>query len=306
MSPARKQKNPYGLIVLGFGLIIISALFMLMRGAIKYPGPQSVEKSISRMGVSDYITSAPEGKRIGIQPILPSPPRGVPIDTERKITKTATLNLLVDRAEIAAEVISNIAKLYGGFVTQSQIYERDGAKTGSITIQVRAASFDRALAEIKTVAREVESEVIHASDVTEQYVDLETRLLNLKAQEKQYLAILKTAKTVEDTLNVTQYLNQARSEIDQIEGQLQYLSNQVDMAYIEATLIAESEVKVFGIRWKPLTIVKQSLRAMLEGVAGYINTIIALFFYLPVLILWGATFFGVIFIGGKIITKLKR
>lgn len=302
MVSTRKKLHPYGLITLGISLIAANALFMLAKGrapiALPVFAPSMIEKGIA----GDTITyeTAPERSSIII------PPRGVPVNTERKITKTAALDLLVERAETTAGQIADIAKKHGGFVVQSQIYEKEEAKTGTITIKVLAASFERALGEIKAAAIDVERETINASDVTEHYVDFETRLENLKAQEKQYLAILKTAKTVADTLNVTQYLNQVRGEIDQIKGQLQYLANQVDMSEISATLTAESEVKVFGVRWKPLLVLKQSLQTMLTGISAYIDAMIAILFYLPVLILWGATI-GVVVLGvWKIIFAIKR
>lgn len=302
MVSTRKKLHPYGLIALGIGLIAANALFMLAKGKepITLPvfAPSMIEKGIA--GDTAAYDNVQERSSIII------PPRGIPANTERKITKTATLDLLVERAEITAGQIADIAKKYGGFVIQSQIYEKGEAKTGTITIKVPAASFERALGEIKSAAINVERETINASDVTDHYVDFATRLENLKAQEKQYLAILKTAKTVEDTLNVTQYLNQVRGEIDQIKGQLQYLANQVDMSEISATLTAESEVKIFGIRWKPLLVLKQSLQAMLTGISAYIDAMIALFFYLPVLILWGATI-GVVVLGvWKIVFAIKR
>jgi hypothetical protein len=44
----------------------------------------------------------------------------------------------------------------------------------------------------------VETEKIEAQDVTPQYTGQEANLHNLKAEEQQYLLILKQAKTVKD------------------------------------------------------------------------------------------------------------
>lgn len=303
MSPVRKQPPPYGLMFLGAALIILSTLFMLVRG-VSMRGTAGLDalpynESVMRDSMMETMP-----KNTVMFPILPG--RGVPSGTERKVTKNASLELVVDQAEYAADAIALVANSYGGFVTARNLYEQGDTKTGTITVRVPSSDFEKALNEIKDIANEVRKETVVADDVTEQYVDLEARLKILDAQEKRYLAILKNAKTVEDTLKVTQYLNQVRSEIDQMSGQLEYLKNQVNMSSIEVTLLAEKDIEVFGIRWQPLLVLKESLRAMLDGIAGYVNAIIAIFFYLPVLLLWGATIFVVVYAGWKIIVKVKK
>lgn len=301
MSPSRKHQNPYGLIALGVLLIAISAFFMVSRSASRaVPGGFADRASLARDALFEGV--AP----IETSSLLPPIPRGTPKDTERKITKNGSLDLVVASAERATEKIAAIAKEKNGFVAESQIYEKNDAKTGVINIRVPAMLFESAFTEIKQTALEVTRENTNASDMTEQHADLEARIVILKAQEKQYLAILKTARTVEDSLNVTQYLNQVRSEIDQLEGQLQYLASQVDMAAISATLTEEANVEIFGLRWKPLVTLKQSFRAMLDGIAEYVNVMIALFFYLPVILLWGATIGVVLLVIWKIIELARK
>jgi hypothetical protein len=53
---------------------------------------------------------------------------------------------------------------------------------------------------------------MEAEDVTRQYVDEQAHLRNLRAQEAQYLTILKQAKTVKDTLDISEKLNAVRAD----------------------------------------------------------------------------------------------
>jgi len=210
--------------------------------------------------------------------------------TKRKVIKNGSLSLLVKKAEEVAESIQSIAERLNGFVQSSQVYEiSSGVKSGSVTIRVPADRFNEAMDEIKALAVKVERETTNASDVTEQFIDLEARLLNLKAEEAQYLEIMKSADTVEDTLKVVQRLQSARGRIEQIEGQLKYLSRQVDMSTISVSLTSEADLEVFGIRWRPLFVMKQAFRDMLSGLTGYVDAMINIIFRLPVLILWVVT-----------------
>ena len=64
---------------------------------------------------------------------------------------------------------------------------------GTLTIRVPAARFEEARAEIRKLGLRVESEKIDAQDVTRQYVDQDASIRNLRAEEAQYLTILKQA-----------------------------------------------------------------------------------------------------------------
>ena len=221
--------------------------------------------------------------------------------TQRKVIKNGSLSLFVKKAEEVADRIKGVAEKLSGFVSDSRIYEVSaGIKSGSITIRVPADKFDEAMREIKTFAVKVESENVNASDVTEQFIDLEARLKNLKAEEEQYIQIMKRAVTVEDTLNVAQRLSDVRGRIEQIEGQLQYLSRQVDMSTITVDLTAEEDVEVFGVRWRPLFVAKQAFRNMLTGLTRYVDAMIGFVFNIPLILLWLATF-G---IGGFIVWRV--
>ena len=85
--------------------------------------------------------------------------------------------------------------------------------------------------------------------MTKDYVDREAQLRNLRAQEAQYLGILKQAKTVKDTLQVSDKLNDVRSEIEQQQAEFEALSKQVEMVALSVSVRAEADVQAFGLRW---------------------------------------------------------
>lgn len=227
--------------------------------------------------------------------------------TARKIVKNGSLSLFVEDVEVAADAIKGVAKQYDGFVSDVRVYEASSnTKVGNVTIRVPADRFDQAMEDIKGFATEVEDERVSTRDVTEQYIDLEARLSNLRSQERQYVSILERAFTVEDILKVTQQLNSVRSSIERMEGQLQVLARQVDMSTIVVSLTADADAEIFGIRWKPLLEVKRSFRSMLTSVTSYVNVMIRIVFLLPALFLWFITTAFVIVIVWRIIGWLRR
>ena len=225
---------------------------------------------------------------------------------DRKVIRNGSLSLLVKKTEEAANQIKSFAKDLGGFVENANIYEvSDTSKEGTVTIRVPADKFDATINRIKELAIRVESEEINAQDVTEMFVDLEAQLKNLKAAEAQYLVVLKQAYKVEDILKVHERLTVVRDSIERLEGRLKYLSSQVDMSSITVSLTEEADVQVFGIIWRPLTSLKQAFRDMLEGLTGYVDSIIGFIFSLPVLILWLVTIIAGLWVVLKVFRFVK-
>jgi DnaJ-domain-containing protein 1 len=227
--------------------------------------------------------------------------------SNRKVVKNGSLTLLVKKAEETAALAANIAERMGGFVQGSNIYVgSSGTKSGSVTIRIPATRFDEAMAEMKKSAIEVQRENIDARDVTEQFVDLEARLKNLRAEEEQYQEIMTHAVTIENTLSVASHLHDVRGRIEQIDGQLQYLSHQVEMSLISISLTEEADAQVFGIRWRPLVSAKQALHSMLGVLAGSFDVLLALVIYLPVIVLWLVIALVVVVVGSRITRIVKR
>lgn len=227
--------------------------------------------------------------------------------SDRKIVKNGSLSLLVKKVEDAASVVASIAEQSEGFVQSSNVYEGvSGSKSGSITIRVPSLYFDETVAELKKIAVEVQRESSDARDVTEQFIDLEARLKNLRAEESQYQEIMKRAVTIENTLSVASRLYDVRGRIEQVEGQLQYLSDETDMSLITISLTEEADAKVFGFRWRPLVSAKFALYSMLGALAGSFDVILALVIYIPVVALWFAVAFVVVMVGSRIINIIKQ
>lgn len=229
------------------------------------------------------------------------------ITTEgRKVSYTGELSLFVDNAAETTEKITHIADDMEGFVTQSRVYESSShTKAGNITIQVPATRFRDAMNALKGLAVEVESESITKTDVTDQYVDMEKRLRSLRGDEMHVLEIQKRANTVEEILSVRRHLNDLQSQIEGYEGQLKYITGKVAMSSITAQLTAEADVKVFGIRWRPLYTAKKSLRGLVAGVANYIDWLIWFILLLPVMLLWGGSIVLLILVIWKILLWLR-
>jgi len=224
------------------------------------------------------------------------------VDKERRIVRTSSVDLVVKKPAETAEKIRLLAEGVGGFLVSYQISGGDYADRGSLAIRVPAERFEEARAQIRKLALRVEFENLDAQDVTRQYVDQAANLRNLRAEEVQYLSILKQAGTVKDTLEVTQKLSDVRSKIEQQQAEFESLAKQIETVSITISLGTEAEARVFGLNWRPLYQLKLALREGLQALGNYALAMTDFVFMLPAVLLWLVT----IVVGAAIGWKLLR
>jgi len=208
---------------------------------------------------------------------------------DRKAIRTGSMDVIAKNPRDVSEKIRQIAERAGGFLVSDEIFGNQDASSASMQIRIPENKFEEVRNEIRTLGLRVESEKLQSEDVTKQYVDQVARLRNLRAQEAQYLGILKQAKTVKDTLEVSDELNAVRGEIEQQQAEFDSLSKQVETVALTVTLRAEADARIFGLNWRPLYQFKVAARQGLDSVGDYAASMSAFLFYLPTVLLWLAT-----------------
>ena len=170
---------------------------------------ESEEVEVARQ-VSDEVETPLAGD--GVMPSLPA--------QQRIIIRTVDMQLTVSDVAAAVDQVAALAGRSGGWVVSSDRSARHG---GYISIRVPAGSLDSAVVRLRELALEVESEISTSQDVTDEYVDIQSRLKGLRATEDRLLEIMRQADKVEDALNVQLELSNLQTRIEQIEGRIKYL-----------------------------------------------------------------------------------
>jgi hypothetical protein len=233
------------------------------------------------------VSAVQEGPAAALVPAsASSAAKGSSASADRKIVRTCVLELMVKSPAEAAEQIRIMAEALGGYIETSQIGGSKEAPTADLTIRVPASRLEETKGGIRKLAVRVDAEKTDAQDVTRQYVDMEARLRNLRAEEAQYLTLLKSAYKVDDLLAVTQKLNEVRGEIEQQQAEFQTLSKQVETVAITIALRSLADADVLGFNWRPLYRLKLAARDGIDALADYAATMAGILFYLPVVLAW--------------------
>ncbi len=206
--------------------------------------------------------------------------------SNRLVIRTATQSMVVERVDVAEARIRQIAAERGGYVLSSQSSGEEEARSATITIKVPAERFDETLATLGGLAQQIDSQQIEGQDVTDEFVDLESRLRNLRALEARLLTFLEEARNVEDSLRVSQELSNTQGEIERVQGRITYLRESAALATITVSLrsVVVPSLATTSAEWSPLRTARGALSGVITFGQELITLAIVVAVWLPV---WG-------------------
>lgn len=216
-------------------LVIFTAILMLTFSACENKSDNEIQtqKSNDESG-TNYDKSAPMTMET-LQKETGQSNRTQPdekIDaSKRLVIKSGKMSLEVDKYDEAEAKITEITNKYGGNISSSaSSMSSSGKKQGTITVRIPADKFDGFVTEVSQTGK-VMSQNINASDVTEEYIDLEARLKTQKELEQRLYDLLKTKTSgLSDILEIENKLADVRSKIESTEGRMKFLMSQASFS----------------------------------------------------------------------------
>lgn len=163
----------------------------------------------------------------------------------RLVIKDADISLLVEDTAEAVDQIVTLAVTQEGWIISSNITsfgyadpngDLQQAQRGTIEIRVPSQQFETTLDQIKSLAIEVSAETVTGQDVSDQVVDLNSQLSNLRAAEAQLQVFMEAAANTDEVLRIYDLLVEKRGEISVVEGRLNFLTESAAYSSITTTL----------------------------------------------------------------------
>ena len=156
---------------------------------------------------------------------------------ERMIIHNAIIRTNVKELAKAQSNIEQKVKEYGGYIVESNVYkEDDQTSSGHMIVRIPEKHFETFLSDAEGEASKVLERNVTGQDVTEQYVDLTSRLKSKRIVEERLLTFMKGAEKTEDLLKISSDLAKVQEEIEVIVGKMKYLENQASFSTIELTM----------------------------------------------------------------------
>ncbi|MGD1995712.1 MAG: DUF4349 domain-containing protein [Anaerolineae bacterium] len=194
---------------------------------------------------------------------------------ERLVIRTANLDLVVADTEEAIEGVQALARELGGYVVSLNTRQYQEGVQANVTLRVPAESFDEALEGLRDLATTVQGESISGRDVTEEYVNLDSRLRHLQAKEEQLLEFLDEAEDTEAVLAVYEHLSATQQEIERVTGQIEYMENQADLATVTVSLTPDALAQPLEVGgWNLPGTLRDAIEALLSVVEVVVKGLI--------------------------------
>jgi hypothetical protein len=203
---------------------------------------------------------------------------------DRKVIRNAELEVVATDVASATRQDRDVVTDHGGYLASSSTRATGERERNDLSFEVPSESFEDVLSQLRdgTYVVRVEHESTSSQDVTEEYVDLSSRLTNLEATEGRFVDLLGEAGTIAEILNVEQEITRVRGDIEQIKGRLNYLEQRTDFSRIYLTIWPEEDAQIVASSgFAPLETAREAWSASMEfmGTAGNAAVSVVVFFW---------------------------
>lgn len=236
--------------------------------------------------------------------------------SNRKLIKNVNLSVETEQFDSLMPVIEQRVAGLGGYIEEMSSYSRNNEyasgyrgtkyfRYASMTVRIPQENLELFLEEVGKQSNVV-SRSESVTDVTLQYVDLESHKKALLTEQERLLELMEQAETVEDIIAIEGRLSEVRYQIESMEAQLRTYDNQIDYSTVylsidEVERYSPAEDATVGER------IRNGFAASVEGVGrGFQNFGIWFVINLPYLLVWAAAIVIVVLIVRVIVRKNLR
>lgn len=160
----------------------------------------------------------------------------------RKVIQTSTVSMVVKELDAAKQQLNRLIDDNGAYISKSEFSGNRGTRrTANWTIRVPAEKFAGFVDTVLTLGIP-EHQTSDAQDVTEEFVDVEARLKNLKAEEETLNRLMKElAKSNADLLAFREQIRTLREKIEQAEARFEKLTGLTSLSTLYLTMQEEKD-----------------------------------------------------------------
>lgn len=157
-----------------------------------------------------------------------------------------------------------MAKDKGGYIfSLSEQISPTGQHYATLEIRVPSDAFEETMLAIEQLGK-IKSKIVRAEDVTEEFLDIQSRLKALRESEKRILKMLSEAEDLETVMKLENELANRRSEIERYEGRLRYLRERTTFCSINLTITEFRIVATPPETWTAVKVVADAWRELVK------------------------------------------
>lgn len=191
------------------------------------------------------------------------------VSVERKLTKNGTIRFQTGDIEKSRNSILSLVGQLQGYVASENSSNQNQQTETSLSIRIPAEKFDELMGKIESQALKVDYKNVSVQDVTQRYIDLETRIRTKKEVENRYRELLQKANSMDEVLQIESQIGNIRTEIESAEGQMKYLAGQINYSTLDVTFYKKNTG--FGFARKMKSALESGWSNLLWVIVGLTN-----------------------------------
>src|SRR5690625_5914174 len=156
--------------------------------------------------------------------------------------------------------------------------QENESKHGQITVRIPQEKFQEFIKLVEEGSYKVLESSTSGQDVTEEYVDLESRLKSKRVVEERLISFMEQAEKTEDLLKISNDLAEVQEQIEELTGRMKYLQNKSDLATV-TIYIQESNVELSGTGKDKLNTWEETEQQFMKSINFLIITFSSLFIF---------------------------
>ena len=218
-----------------------------------------------------------------------------------KMIYTADLTVETTAFDDAASSLRQMVEDMGGYFETASLYNRGGDyRSASYTIRVPADQFQNLLTQVGELCHVVRKEE-SGDNISEEYYDVESRLVTQQTKLERLQTLLSQAETMEDIITIESAISDTELTIEQLTGTLRRYDSLVDYSTVNITL--EEVYKLSNAEEPPTSFASRLGKAFAAGWNGFVDVLEALvmilaYAWVPVVLLLA--------VGGAVLWRMLR
>jgi len=196
--------------------------------------------------------------------------------TDRLVVQESNLSLVVKNVRQSVDQIISKATEAGGYMVSSNLNQPEEAPFANVVVRIPADKLDQVLEYYRSLAIKVSSEYLQGYDVTDQYLDIETRLNRLRRTQAKFEQLLDQATNFDQILQAQREILSLQDQIDNYTGQQHYLEQTAKLAKLTLYLSTDELALPYSPSdtFRPLVTFKLAVRSLVLTVRSVIKLII--------------------------------
>lgn len=254
-------------------VLIVVIFYLLVSGG---GGSSRRVSNLNTFGsAGDFATS-----EMAISPLSISkssiPPRGggaapqldIPA-ADRMVVTNSQMSILTKNVRESVDAIQTEAENAGGFMVNKNIStpRAEGSESANITVRIPLQNRESYVLFLRSVGLKVINERISSDDVSDEFIDMQSRLTTLETSKAKFEEIMNSAVDVDEILRVQDRILQVQGQIERLQGQMQLLSSTSRSTLITINLSTDELALPFAPEqpWRPDVVFKLAVRSLLTN-----------------------------------------